>query len=149
MGAATIDLYSPDLYVDGPPHAILEDLRRTTPVYWQDMPREPGYWAVLKHADVVHVAREPQLFSASEGGIMLEDADPERLERMRNMLLAMDPPRHVTYRRPLLPSFKAQVIAGLEGRIRTICRQIFDRRRRRRRRVRPRRHVEPAVTGHR
>ena len=45
---------------------------------------------------------------------------------MRNMLLAMDPPRHVDYRRPLLPSFKAKVIAGLEGRIRTICRQIFD-----------------------
>jgi cytochrome P450 len=126
MTAATIDLYSPDVYADGPPHAIFEELRRTTPVYWQDMPREPGYWAVLKHADVVHIAREPQLFSASEGGIMLEDADAESLARMRNMLLAMDPPRHVTYRRPLLPSFKAQVIAGLEARIRTICRQIFD-----------------------
>ena len=125
MTATTIDLYSPDGYVDGPPHAILAELRRTTPVYWQDMPHEPGYWAVLKHADLVHVAREPQLFSASEGGIMLENADPERLERMRNMLLAMDPPRHVDYRRPLLPSFKAQVIAGLEARIRTICRQIF------------------------
>ena len=43
-------------------------------MYWQDIPGQPGYWAVLKHADVVHVAREPLLFSASEGGIMLEDA---------------------------------------------------------------------------
>ena len=78
MSTATIDLYSPDVYVDGPPHAIFEELRRTSPVYWQDIPGEPGYWAMLKHADVVHVAREPKLFSASEGGIMLEDADPEQ-----------------------------------------------------------------------
>ena len=38
MATSTIDLYSPDVYVDGPPHAILEELRRTTPVYWQGMP---------------------------------------------------------------------------------------------------------------
>ena len=43
------------------------------------------------------------------------------------MLLAMDPPRHVDYRRPLPPSFKAKVIAGLEDRVRAICRDIFDR----------------------
>ena len=41
------------------------------------------------------------------------------------MLLAMDPPKHVAYRRPLAPSFKARVIGGLEGRIRTICREIM------------------------
>ena len=124
---ATVDLYSPAAYVDGPPHATFAELRRTTPVYWQDIPGQPGYWAVLKHADVIHVSREARLFSASEGGIMLEDAHPEQLLRMRNMLLAMDPPRHVDYRRPLAPSFKAKVIAGLEDRVRAICRDIFDR----------------------
>ena len=127
MMAAGTDLYSPAAYVDGPPHAALEELRRTSPVYWQDIPGQPGYWAVLKHADVVHVSREPLLFSASEGGIMLEDAPPAQLERMRNMLLAMDPPRHGEYRRPLAPRFKAKVIAGLEDRVREICRSIFER----------------------
>jgi cholest-4-en-3-one 26-monooxygenase len=127
MAAATINLYSPAAYVDGPPHAALAELRRTTPVYWQDIPGQPGYWAVLKHADVMSVARQPLLYSASEGGVMLEDAHPVQLERMRNMLLAMDPPRHVDYRRPLSPSFKAKVIAGLEDRVRSICRQIFAR----------------------
>lgn len=123
---ATVDLYSPAAYVDGPPHSTFAELRRTTPVYWQDIPGQPGYWAVLKHAGVIHVSREARLFSASEGGIMLEDAHPEQLLRMRNMLLAMDPPRHVDYRRPLAPSFKAKVIAGLEDRVRAICRDIFD-----------------------
>ncbi len=127
MTTADIDLYSPAAYVDGPPHAALEELRRTSPVYWQDIPDQPGYWAVLKHADVVHVSREPLLFSASEGGIVLEDSHPAQLERTRNMLLAMDPPRHGVYRRPLAPSFKARIIAELEGRVRDICRSIFER----------------------
>ncbi len=120
-----VDLYSPDTYVPGPPHEAFEELRRTQPVYWQDMPDGTGYWAILKHADVVHVAREPVLFSASEGGVVVEDLDPERLAMMRNMLLAMDPPRHVDYRRPLAPSFKAKVIAGLADRIRAMCREIM------------------------
>ncbi len=130
MGAVdtgTIDIYEPDRYLDGPPHEVFEHLRRTEPVYWQDMPDGTGYWAVLKHADVVHVAREPNVFSASEGGVVLEDLDPERLAMMRNMLLAMDPPRHVAYRRPLADSFKARVIGGLEARIRMMCREIMER----------------------
>ena len=66
--------------LDGPPHELFAELRRTQPVFWQDMPDEPGYWAVLKHADVVHVAKEPTLFSASEGGVVLENLTPEALE---------------------------------------------------------------------
>ena len=120
-----VDLYSPDTYVDGPPHHVFTELRRTQPVYFQEMTGEPGYWMVLKHADVVHVAKEPVLFSASEGGVVLENLDPERLEMMRMMLLAMDPPRHVDYRRPLSPVFKARAIANMEVRIREICREIM------------------------
>jgi cytochrome P450 len=120
-----MDLYDPDAYVDGPPHEIFAELRRTDPVHFQAMSGEPGYWMVLKHADVVHVAREPQLFSASEAGVMLENLAPEQLDMMRNMLLAMDPPRHVDYRRPVAPRFKARVIAAMEPQIRDICREIM------------------------
>jgi cytochrome P450 len=122
---ATVDLYDPDSYVAAPPHELLAELRRTDPVHFQEMAGEPGYWMVLKHADLVHVAREPNLFSASEGGVMLENLEQAQLEMMRNMLLAMDPPRHVDYRRPIAPRFKARVIANMEGQIRAICREIM------------------------
>jgi len=121
----TQNLWDPDVFTAGPPHELLDELRRTQPVYWQDMPDEPGFWAVLTHADLTAVAREPVLYSASEGGVVLENLDPVNLEQMRGMLLAMDPPKHVAYRRPLAPSFKARVIGGLEGRIRTICGEIM------------------------
>ena len=107
-----IDLYDPDGYVDGPPHEVFERLRREQPVYRQPMPDGTEYWAVLRHADVVHVARHPTVFSASLGGVVLEDLSEEQLAMMRDMVLAMDPPRHVDYRRNLAPHFKAKVIGG-------------------------------------
>ena len=125
MATSTADIYSPEVYLAGPPHELFADLRRTSPVYWQDMPDQPGYWAVLKHADVEHVARHPTLFSAEAGGVVLEDLAPQQLEQMRGMLLAMDPPRHRDYRQPLVREFTPRVIAEMEPRIREITRDIL------------------------
>ncbi|NUP33828.1 MAG: cytochrome P450 [Streptomycetaceae bacterium] len=119
------DIYNPDAYVGGAPHALFAELRRTSPVFWQDMPDQPGYWAVLKHEDVEYVSQHPEIFSAERGGVVLEDLDEERLNALRGTLLAMDPPRHRAYRKPLVKSFTARVVGGMEGRIREICREIF------------------------
>ncbi|MET8426084.1 cytochrome P450 [Nocardia sp. NPDC004860] len=121
-----MDIYDPELYVSGPFHEIFADLRRTDPVHWQEMPGEPGYWAILKHADVAHVARNPELFSAEREGVILENQPPERLEQTRNMLLMMDPPRHTDYRRPLAEHFKARVIGELEDRVRELTRNLLE-----------------------
>jgi cytochrome P450 len=86
-----------------------------------------GCWAVLKHADLTHVARTPEVFSASAGGVVIEDLDDEQLAMMRMMLLAMDPPGHLRYRRPLAPTFTARAIANLEDGIRDVCRRIMGR----------------------
>jgi cytochrome P450 len=120
-----VDLADPDTFLVGAPHEALAELRRTSPVHFQEMRGEPGFWALLKHADVVRVAREPTLFSASEGGVVVEDLPPAQLEMMRGMLLAMDPPRHSDYRQPMSEQFKARVIAQLEPAIRRICRDIL------------------------
>ena len=92
MSSTIVSIYDPDLYVDGPINEIFAELRRTQPVYWQDMPDEPGYWAVLKHADLSEVARKPEIYSAEQQGVVLENPAPEQLELSRNMLLMMDPP---------------------------------------------------------
>jgi len=117
----------PDTYIVAPPHERFDELRATDPVTWVEMDDEPGYWAVLRHADVVHVAKSSSVFSASAGGIVVEDLDPVSLENMRDMLLAMDPPRHTAYRKPVAPEFKARVIGELEGRIRAVVATILDR----------------------
>ncbi len=117
----------PDTYIDGPPHERFDALRASEPVSWVDMDGEPGYWAVLRHADVVHVSKHSDVFSATKGGVVVENLDPIALENMRDMLLAMDPPRHTAYRKPVAAEFKARVIAELEGRVREVVTTILDR----------------------
>lgn len=121
----TLRLGDPSTFADGVPHAALAELRRAHPVAWQELDGEPGFWAVLRHADVITVARDPNRFSAELGGVVVEDLSPESLEMMRNMLLAMDPPRHGTYRKPLADTFKRQVIGEMEAQIRAICRDLM------------------------
>src|SRR3954468_12878032 len=129
MTSATrqVDIYDPVWYLGDTFHEPFAALRRTDPVHWQDMPDEPGYWAVLRHADVVHVARHPLEFSAAKGGVVLEDLDADQLAMMQDMILSMDPPRHVEYRRNVAPHFKARVMAGIEDQIRARCRSIMAR----------------------
>src|SRR5436190_21171129 len=126
MEVSMIDIFDPDTYVDGPPHEAFAELRRTDPVHWQPMADVGGCFAVLKHADVSYVAKHPTVFSASLGGVVVEDLDPDQLSMMRMMLLAMDPPDHATYRRPLVPHFGRQAIADLEDRVRAICCEVLD-----------------------
>ncbi len=123
--ATGLRLADPATFAAGVPHEAIDELRAATPVAWQEMLGEPGFWAVLRHADVVTVAREPLRFSASTGGVVLEDLAPDSLEMMRGMLLAMDPPRHLTYRKPLADAFKAKVIATMEDQVRALTRAIL------------------------
>ena len=120
------DIYDPDWYAHHSPHETFAELRHSDPVHWQDMRGEPGAWAVLRHADVVHVSRHPEVFSSWLGGVMLEDPGPEMLEQTRNMLLLKDPPHHTAYRQPLAPHFGARVIGRMEEQIRDRCRAILE-----------------------
>ncbi|WP_059016234.1 cytochrome P450 [Mycobacterium sp. M26] len=124
IATAPVDLADPDTFVGGVPHEALAELRRTDPVHWQPMDGEPGFWAVLRHADVVHVARNPEIFSSSAAGIVVEDCPEDTLGRVRNMLIGMDPPRHHIHRAPLSPHFRPRIVAAMEGRVREICRDI-------------------------
>jgi cytochrome P450 len=118
-----IDLADPDLYVEAPPHELFTELRRTSPVYWND--GEERFWAVLTHAGVEEVARDPVTFSSAQGGVVLEDLAPDQLEQMRGMLLAMDPPQHREVRRPLVARLTPKQVAVLDADIRAICRDVF------------------------
>ncbi len=119
-------LGDPDAFADGVPHQHLADLRRREPVSWQPMEGEPGFFALLAHADVQAASQDPVVFSSSVGGIMIEDSSEEQLALSRDMLVVMDPPRHGGYRKPVSPSFKRGAVAGLEVQVRAVCRDIVD-----------------------
>ncbi|MBV8358086.1 MAG: hypothetical protein JO189_09155 [Deltaproteobacteria bacterium] len=59
----TIDILDPDLYVQrGYPHDEWALLRREAPVFYYERPGVPSFWAVTRHADIITVSRQPDLF---------------------------------------------------------------------------------------
>ncbi|HEY3238082.1 MAG TPA: cytochrome P450, partial [Acidimicrobiia bacterium] len=107
-------------------------LRRERPVSWHPpfegalMPHDddPGYWAVVRHADVVHVSRTPEVFCSGQG-VMLENV-PEALLEAATSFLAMDAPRHTTLRRLISSAFTPRQVARIEDQIRNQARSIVD-----------------------
>ena len=127
-------VFDPATYVGGVPFEALARLRREAPVAWVPeipvlgWPEGPGFWLVLRHADVESVLRRPELFSSALGATQIRDpATPEALSYVRRMMLNMDPPEHSRLRRLLSRSFTPRAVAQLEHRIRGHARAICDR----------------------
>ncbi|MFB9640622.1 cytochrome P450, partial [Streptomyces spiralis] len=98
-----IDLVGRDFYAQhGPPYEQLAWLRANAPVYRHPGGEEgPDFWAVTRHADVVHVSRHSDLFSSSRKLALFNEVPEEERELQRMMMLNQDPPEH-TRRRSLV-----------------------------------------------
>lgn len=132
--AETDRIFDPSTYACGVPFDALARLRRQRPVIWVEerpvlgWPAGPGFWLVLRHADVEEVLRQPQLFSSSLGATQTRDpSTPAALSYVRRMMLNMDPPEHSRLRRLLTRSFTPRAVAQLEERIRAHARTIVAR----------------------
>ncbi|MBA3524896.1 MAG: cytochrome P450 [Geodermatophilaceae bacterium] len=117
-------LGDPLTYERGVPYDLLARLRREHGVVRVaeparfGQPAGPGYWLVLRHADVERVLREPALFSSYAGATQVRDPlSTEDLDYVRRMMLNMDPPEHSRLRRLLAGAFTPRAVAGLEDRI--------------------------------
>lgn len=121
-----IDVYDPDSYTSGIPHAQFAWLREHAPVYRHPHPDGGDYWVVSRHADVVSVSRDFRTFSAEQGFVLVDDLPDNLLDMTRNQLLGMDPPRHAPLRRAVITRFTSRRLALLEPRIREIARSIMD-----------------------
>jgi cytochrome P450 len=133
-GADTDLVFDPSTYAAGVPFDALARLRRDRPVAWVEerpvlgWPGGPGFWLVLRHADVEKVLSQPQVFSSFLGGTQIRDpATPDALRYVRRMMLNMDPPEHSRLRRLLTRSFTPRAVAQLEDRIRAHARAIVAR----------------------
>jgi cytochrome P450 len=106
-------------------------LRRERPVSWQrpaeGMATLPGnegcgYWAVLRHADVVRVSRDAETFSSAHG-VQIEDLPAEVTEAAASFL-GMDHPRHTQLRRLVSSAFSPRRVQALEGAVATVAAEL-------------------------
>ncbi|GAA2419118.1 steroid C26-monooxygenase Cyp125 [Actinomadura vinacea] len=123
-----IELVDPGVYeAGGVPHEALTALRAHAPVYRHhgDPGRGgPPFWAVTRHADVVHVSRHPEVFSSYERLALFDEPAPESLALQRMMMLNQDPPEHTAKRSIVNRGFTPRAIKALEEHVRDICRGL-------------------------
>lgn len=131
MSADATVIVDPDTYLTGVPHATFARLRAEAAVVWLDepavdsWPAGPGFWAVLRHAEVKEVMRTPSVFSSHLGATQIRDPkDGPTLAFVRQMMLNQDPPGHSRLRRLLTRAFTPKAIAGLEDRITGWAREL-------------------------
>ena len=123
-----IDILDPATYEIDVPHDQFAVLRRESPIWWQKEPgsERGGYWALLKHQDIVDVSKNPRVFSSEVGGINIPDADDEQLEVSRLVMISMDPPQHTKLRKLVASGFTPRMIRKLEVSIRAAVDDILD-----------------------
>jgi cytochrome P450 len=85
----------------------------------------PGYYALVRHADVVEASRHPEVFSSSRGATGIADLPAEFNEYFGSMI-NMDDPRHARLRRIVSRAFSPRMIARFEDDVRRAATEVVD-----------------------
>jgi methyl-branched lipid omega-hydroxylase len=87
--------------------------------------RGPGYYALVRHADIVEASRNPEVFSSRRGATSITDLPVEFNEYFGSMI-NMDDPRHARLRRIVSRAFTPRMIARFENDVRRAATAIVD-----------------------
>ena len=127
------DFTDPDLCARRVPAEELAELRRAAPVWWNAQPRgasgfdDEGFWAVTRHADVLHVSHHSDVYSSEAQTALIRYAQPvteESLQLSRLILLNRDPPGHTKLRGIVSRGFTPRAIGSLRQVLADRARQI-------------------------
>jgi methyl-branched lipid omega-hydroxylase len=85
----------------------------------------PGYYALVRHADVAEASRHPEVFCSGRGATNIADLPAEFNEYFGSMI-NMDDPRHARLRRIVSRAFSPRMIAKFEADVRRAATAIVD-----------------------
>ncbi|ANE78904.1 MULTISPECIES: cytochrome P450 [Mycobacteriaceae] len=119
---ADIDLSNPFLYRQGRWQSYYERLRNEAPVHYQRHSAFGPFWSVTRHADIVAVDKNHEVFSAEP--LIVIGVPPRFLDI--KMFIAMDPPRHDLQRAAVQGVVAPKNLREMEGLIRSRVREVLD-----------------------
>lgn len=124
--ATTLTLADLDLFANGAPWGVFDELRATDPVSWneEEAPNK-GFWAVTRYHDIVEVLRDTETYSSEIGAVNLEELDQSQIE-IRKSMLERDGTRHRALRKLLQPAFTPKALAVYESFLRGITANTLD-----------------------
>lgn len=124
------DLMNPMTHNGQLPFDSFATLREQCPVSFQNGAAAHGgdFWAITKREHLDFISKNPGKFSSSERLAHPQpgDNDPEAMEIMRQLIINMDPPDHIKYRRVVRNAFTGKAIDALEPMMRDFAKNIVD-----------------------
>jgi methyl-branched lipid omega-hydroxylase len=125
---ADLDWWIGDLDERAKAFAVLRAERPVAPMVLPAMP-EMGipatpYFAITRHADIVHASRHPELFCSGEG-TNIADLPPDFREFFGSMI-NMDDPRHARMRRIVSRGFTPRQLGLMKADVEAIAAEIVD-----------------------
>ncbi|MCW2667815.1 MAG: cyp [Frankiales bacterium] len=87
------------------------------------MAQGPGYYALVRHADIDAVSSQPELFCSGQGATSIADLPPDLMEFFGSMI-SMDDPRHAKIRRIVSKAFTPKQLETLVDSVEVLARDI-------------------------
>ena len=133
MDEAAKALADPTAYADEPRlRAALTHLRANVPVAWVDNPPYRPFWAITKHADIMAVERDNNLF-ISEPRPLLGTAESDDFAKAQlesgmglRTLIHMDDPHHRKVRAIGADWFRPKAMRDLKVRVNELAKRYVD-----------------------
>ena len=85
----------------------------------------PGYYALVRHADIVEASHHPDAFCSGKGATSVADLPVEFNEYFGSMI-NMDAPRHARLRRIVSRAFSPRMVAKFEDDVRSAAATVVD-----------------------
>ena len=96
-------------------------LRRQAPVFrhpWPGSDAHGGFWCLTLHEDVRMATRDPETFSSSRNGVLLDTLQTAEEREAFQTIIDVDPPEHTRLRRLVNRAFTPRAIAEFEDQYR-------------------------------
>jgi len=121
-----LDVISPAHYEEnGYPHREWAFLRKHAPVHRFTGDNFDPFYAIVKHADIVEIGKNPTDFIIEPRlAVFTRDIPPDQV-KLRH-LLTMDPPEHRHYRAVTAKQFTPRMVQHWEPKVQRITRKILD-----------------------
>jgi linalool 8-monooxygenase len=121
-----VDLMDADLFADGPPHDLYARMRAEAPVMHSTAAEGGTFWSVTKADDISRISKNTDVFSSERSGVFLREGMPMPVDVLNQVILGMDPPRHVKYRGIVQKAFTPRIVAQQEQQIRDRISRLID-----------------------
>ena len=119
---ADIDLSNPFLYRQGRWQSYFARVREEAPVHYQANSPFGPFWSVTRHADIIAVDKNHEVFSAEPFIII---GEPPRFMDVA-MFIAMDPPKHDRQRAAVQGVVAPKNLREMETLIRSRVQEVLD-----------------------